>query len=280
MWPWQRNGEQPSHTLVRRLLFLSTAGHIGLLMLLFVFYHDAANNVSRDVIAVLLDMDVTVVKVPLTKVMHKSAPVVGAGKKNVAAAPAPAKKEAPPETALSKPKEPKVALAKAKKPQKSKKAEKPKKEKSKPKEPEKPKLAKVEPKKIEEKKPEPPPQPVIAQAVAAQNVEPVTDQIAPEQLVAGENVVYVGQHEYEALEVQREIQAEAQKWWKAPPGVGADVACQVVVHIDHEGKIREISIAEESGVLMFDVRARQAVSQMEFPRGSWGKEVVVYFKQS
>jgi outer membrane biosynthesis protein TonB len=274
MWPWQRNGEQPSHTLVRRLLFLSTAGHIGLLMLLFVFYHDAS-NVSRDVIAVLLDMDVTIVKVPLAKVMHKSAPVIGSNNKTVAAAPAPAKKEAPPVTGLSKPK---VAVAKAKKAEKSKKEAKPKKEKPKPKE--KPKLAKIEPKKVEQKKLEPTPQPVIAQAIAVQNVEPVMDQIPPEQLVAGENVVYVGQHEYEALEVQRQIQEEAQKWWKAPPGVGADAACQVVVHIDHEGKICELAIAKGSGVLMFDVRARQAVSQMEFPRGSWGKEVVVYFKQS
>lgn len=275
MWPWQRNGEQPSHTLVRRLIILSTAGHISLLMLLFVFYQDNKTNVSRDVIAVLLDMDVTIVKVPLKKVMHKSAPVIGSGNKTVAAAPAPAPKEAPPETALSKSKEPKVAIAKAKKAEKTKKEAKPKKEKPK----DKSKLAKIEPKKLQEKKPEPPP-PVIAQAVAVQNVEPVTDQIASEQLAAGENVVYVGQHEYEALEVQREIQQEAQKWWKAPPGVGADAACQVVVHIDHEGKIRELTIAKGSGVLMFDVRARQAVSQMEFPRGSWGKEVVVYFKQS
>jgi outer membrane biosynthesis protein TonB len=278
MWPWQRNGEQPSHTLVRRLLFLSTVGHIGVLMLLFVFYHDT-NNVSRDVIAVLLDMDVTVVKMPLTKVMHKSAPVIGSGNRTVAQAQAPAIKAAPPETGLSKPKEPKIAIAKAKKPEKSKKEAKAKKEKPKEK-PKPPQLAKTEPKKVEEKKPEPP-QPVIAQAVAVQNVEPVTDQvISNEQLVVGENVVYVGQHEYEALEVQRQIQQEAQRCWKAPPGVRADVACQIVAHIDHEGKIRELLIAKESGVLMFDVRARQAVSQMEFPRGSWGKEVVVYFKQS
>jgi|GEM_PF-2892302 outer membrane biosynthesis protein TonB len=278
MWPWQRNGEQPSHTLVRRLLFLSTAGHIGLLMFLFVFYKDNTTNVSRDVIAVLLDMDVTIVKVPLKKVMHKTAPIIGSGNKTVAAAPAP--KEAPPVTALSKAKEPNVAIAKAKKPEKSKKETKPKKEKPKEKEkPKTPQLAKVEPKKLEEKKPEPPP-PVIAQAVAAENVEPVTDSIASEQMVVGDNVVYVGQQEYEALEVQRQIQQEAQKWWKAPPGVGADVACQVVVHVEHDGTIGEVLIAKESGVLMFDVCARQAVSQMEFPRGSWGKEVVVYFKQS
>jgi outer membrane biosynthesis protein TonB len=276
MWPWQRNGEQPSHTLVRRLLFLSTAGHIGLLMFLFVFYKDNTTNVSRDVIAVLLDMDVTIVKVPLKKVMHKTAPIIGSGNKTVAAAPAP--KEAPPVTALSKAKEPNVAIAKAKKPEKSKKETKPKKEKPKEK-PKTPQLAKVEPKKQQEKKPEPPP-PVIAQAVAAENVEPVTDSIASEQMVVGDNVVYVGQQEYEALEVQRQIQQEAQKWWKAPPGVNADVACQVVVHVEHDGTISEVLIAKESGVLMFDVCARQAVSQMEFPRGSWGKEVVVYFKQS
>lgn len=279
MWPWQRNGEQPSHTLVRRLLFLSTVGHVGLLMLLFVFYQDNTTQVSRDVIAVLLDMDVTVVKVPLAKVMHKSAPVIGSGKKAAVEAPAPAPKEAPPATGLSKPKAPKKANAKAKKAAKPKKEKKSKKEKPKPKEKPKAQPAKTEPKKVEEKKPEPP-KPVVAQAIAVENVQPVTDEVAPEELVAGENVVYVGQHEYEALEVQRQIQEEAQKWWKAPPGVNPDVACQVMVRVNHDGTIREIVIEKESGILMFDVRARQAVSQMEFPRGSWGKEVVVYFKQS
>ena len=156
MWPWQRNGEQqPSHTLVRRLLVLSSIGHTCLLMLLFVFYHDDATRVSRDVIAVLLDTDVTIVQVPLTKVMHKSAPIVGSGKSGKKASSPVAtqpKKEALPVTSISKPKEPKVAIAKAKKVEKQKKETKSKKEIPKLKEPEKPKIAKAEPKKIEEKK--------------------------------------------------------------------------------------------------------------------------------
>jgi len=273
MWPWQRNGEQPSHILIRRLLFLSSVGHIGLLMFLFVFYHDEVTNVSRDVIAVLLDTDVTIVKVPLTKVMHKKAPVIGAGKKAIAQAPAPAQKEAIPATGLSKPK---IAIAKAKKISKSKTESKPKKEVLKPKEkPQAPKIAQVEPKKVEEKKLESLP------PVEEQKIAQMIDQVAPEdQALVGDNVVYVGQHEYEALEVQRQIQQEAQRCWKAPLGIAADVACQIVVHVDHDGKVREVVIAKESGILMYDVRARQAVSQMEFPRGSWGKEVVVYFKQS
>ena len=82
MWPWQRNGEQPNHILIRRLLALSSIGHACLLMFLFVFYHDDATNVSRDVIAVLLDADVTIVRVPLSKVVNKTVPVIGSRKKS------------------------------------------------------------------------------------------------------------------------------------------------------------------------------------------------------
>jgi outer membrane biosynthesis protein TonB len=270
------------------LVALSSLGHAFLLVFLFVLYHDDATNVSRDVIAVLLDADVTVVRVPFTKVVNKKVPVVGSGAK-AAAAKAPAakalsaKKEAPPATAvITKPKvQPKSQLAKAKKEApKAKVAAKPKPEVPKIKEPEPPKLTKLEPKKIEEKKPEIPKEeiqkqpeaPVIAQAVDAEMPQEVVQE--------GDNVIYVGMHEYAALEVQRQIQQEAQRCWKSPPGISPGVSCQIVVHIDRSGKIQDVTVAEQSGSLMYDVQARQAVSQMEFPRGSWGKEVVVYFKQS
>ena len=279
MWPWQRNGEQPNRILIRRLLAISSVGHVCLLMFLFVFYHDDASNLSRDVIAVLLDTDVTIVRVPFTKVVHKTVPVIGSKSQPSvqAAVKAPAVKEAPPATAvITKPKEkPKAAVAKAKKETpKPKPDTKAKKELPKPKEPEKPKPAKVEPKKEEPKKIEIP-QPVVEQRVAQMQ----DSNVVQEQLDVGENVVYVGLHEYEALEVQRQIQQEAQRCWKAPAGIAADVACQIVVHVGHDGTVRDITVAEKSGILMYDVQARQAVSHMEFPRGSWGKEVVVYFKQ-
>jgi outer membrane biosynthesis protein TonB len=287
MWPWQRNGERPNQTLIRRLVALSSLGHTFLLVLLFVLYHDDATNVSRDVIAVLLDTDVTVVRVPFTKVVNKKVPVIGSGAKAAApkapSAALPAKKEAPPATAvITKPKvQPKSQLAKAKKEApKAKIAAKPKPELPKLKEPEPLKVTKVEPKKIEEKKPDiqkeeikqQPEAPVIAQAV---------DTAMPQEIVQeGDNVIYVGMHEYAALEVQREIQQEAQRCWKSPTGIASGVSCQIVVHIDRNGKTQDITVAEQSGILMYDVHARQAVSHMEFPRGSWGKEVVVYFKQS
>jgi outer membrane biosynthesis protein TonB len=279
MWPWQRNGEQPNRVLIRRLLAVSSVGHIFLLMFVFVFYHDDASNVSRDVIAVLLDMDVTIVKVPFRKVVNKTVPVIGSKRATAPASKEPAKKAAPPETAIiSKPKiQPKTGLAKTKKALPKPVA---KKELPKPKVPEPPKVVKPQPKKIEEQKPEIKKEikeePPIKESPASTQDIPIDQQEVP----LGENVVYVGQHEYEALEIQRQIQEEAERCWKAPPGISCDVGCQIVVHIGHDGVVRDITVGQKSGVLMYDVHARQAVSQMTFPRGSWGKEVVVYFKQS
>lgn len=279
MWPWQRNGEQPNRILIRRLLGVSSVGHLFLLMFIFVFYHDDASNVSRDVIAVLLDMDVTIVKVPLRKVVNKTVPVVGSKRAVAAASKAPAKKAAPPETAvISKPKiQPKTGLVKVKKelPKPAAKEELPK-----PKAPEPPKVVKQEPKKIEEKKPEIKKEEIKELPPMKESIAPTRDiAIEQEENPVGDNVVYVGLQEYEALEIQRQIQEEAERRWKAPPGISSDVACQIVVHVGHDGVVRDITVGQKSGVLMYDVHARQAVSQMTFPRGSWGKEVVVYFKQ-
>lgn len=270
MWPWQRNGEQPNILLIRRLLALSSLGHVFLLAFLFVFYHDDVTSVSRDVIAVLLDTNVTVVRVPLSKVVNKKVPLVGSGTKATACV----KKEAPPATGLAKPKvQPKIEAAK-KETAKAKAQAKQKKETPKPKEPEIKKVVKEEPKKIETK------QEILKPVIEEKTAAKLDDQIVDQQIEHGDNVVYVGQHEYAALEVQRQIQQEAQRCWKAPSGMPADAGCQIVVQIDHTGKIRTITLAEPSGILMYDVQARQAVSHMEFPRGAWGKEVVVYFKQS
>ena len=284
MWPWQRNGEQPNHILIRRLLALSSIGHACLLLFLFVFYHDDATNLSRDVIAVLLDADVTIVRVPLSKVVNKTVPIVGSGKK-AAVQPAvktPEKKSPPPATGLVKPKVQPKAQSKVKKETpkiKPKPEVKPKKEAPKPKESEPVKMAKPELKKQEVKKEEPKKEVIKEESIPQQKIALQEAIAVQEQQVVDDNIVYVGQHEYAALEVQRQIQQEAERCWQAPPGIAADVGCQIVVHVNHDGTVRDITIVEQSGILMYDVRARQAVSQMEFPRGAWGKEVVVYFKQ-
>lgn len=278
MWPWQRNGERPNVLLIRRLLALSSLGHVCMLLFLFVFYHDDTSSLSRDVIAVLLDTNVTIVRVPMSKVVNKTVPVIGS---SAAKSPAPAKKAAPPETALLKPKVlPKVEAAKTKKVAPKPKPEiKSKKETMKPKEPVVPKPLIPEHKKEEIKKIEPK-QEEIKQPIVEEKIAQASDEKAVEQHIEhADNVVYVGQHEYAALEVQRQIQEEAERCWKAPPGIASDVACQIVVHVNHDGTVHDITVTEQSGILMYDVRARQAVSQMMFPRGSWGKEVVVYFRQ-
>lgn len=278
MWPWQRNGEQPSTLLIRRLLALSSIGHLCLLVFLFVFYQDDSMQCSRDIIAVLLETDVTIVRMPLSKVVHKTVPIIQSS--GVKTSAIPAAKVEPPATSISKP----LEHNKSQKKQtpdasKTKKDTKPKQKKETP----KPKASiapKVEPKKTEIKKVETPKETVKQPVVAPPKDIATQVSAADQEIMQDENIIYVGQHEYDALEVQREIQQEAQRCWKAPSGVGADIGCEIVVQIEHNGTIRTVTIAESSGVLMYDVQARQAVSRMTFPRGSWGKEIVVYFKQS
>lgn len=245
MWPWQRSGEQPNCILLRRILAVISLGHGSVLLWMFVFYGDHTSLYSREMIEVLLDADVTVVMVPLSKVVNKTVPVVAPVSKVAQ------KKESKPETALAVKQEPK-------------------KEQKKP----EPKKAESAPVKKEEPKKQ------VAEKKDVVKKEPNKQVSVTEKDVETQNVIHVGQHEYAALEVQKLIQQEAQRCWKSPIGVGSDVSCQVVVCVDHNGSVKDITLAQQSGVVMYDVHARQAVSRMQFPRGAWGKEVVVYFKQS
>lgn len=264
MWLWQRSGEQPNVILLRRILAVISLGHGCALLWMFVFYGDHTSLYSRQMIEVLLDADVTIVVDPLSKVVNKTMPVV---------APTP-------QTAVAK-KETAPATTVAMQPKSQPKKEQPKSQQKKESDSAK---AATDRKKDEQKKDivkkEAEKQKPIEQTQPSSKQESSKQASGKAQDATTQNVIHVGHHEYAALEVQKLIQQEAQRCWKAPIGVGNDVSCQVMVRVDHNGAIRDITLSQQSGVLMYDVHARQAVSRMQFPRGAWGKEVVVYFKQS
>lgn len=73
-----------------------------------------------------------------------------------------------------------------------------------------------------------------------------------------------------ALTVQLEVQEALLQVWRPPVGVADTVSCLVGVTIDAAGKTQAIEIVKPSGMLLFDVSARAAVQQAQWPRGVWG----------
>jgi hypothetical protein len=95
--------------------------------------------------------------------------------------------------------------------------------------------------------------------------------------VAPDDVVYVGQAEMDALRIQQEIQKEIEAHWKPPAGLGAERSCQIKIVVDWQGKAHALDMIKPSGLLLYDVSARNAVLAMSFPSTAFGKELVITF---
>ena len=95
-----------------------------------------------------------------------------------------------------------------------------------------------------------------------------------------EDPIYVGQLEMAALQMQDEMQKEVSKSWQPPAGLPKHLQCTVRILIDWNGKPREAMVEKPSGVLMYDISARTAISQLQqLPRWAHGKEFTITFKQ-
>jgi hypothetical protein len=91
--------------------------------------------------------------------------------------------------------------------------------------------------------------------------------------------IYIGREEYEVLAVYRQIQHDVQQLWKPPVGINPDCFCTLLIDIGKEGKVLNAAVQESSGIVPYDIAARLAVSEVEFPQHLQGKQVLITFKQ-
>lgn len=182
----------------------------------------------------------------------------------------------------------KAALEKKKKLERKKELEKKKKEALK-KEPEKPEEKKEAEKKDEKKEPEKSEEkkvtPELEQKPDA-NEQKTSDAKVGEQAGAaeksgdaGQDVVYVGQQEYDALGMQTYLQQELSANWQPPQGLPADTSCEISFVVDWHGKANTVAVSKSSGALVYDISARSALLAMEFPDWARGKAFKITFKQ-
>lgn len=64
------------------------------------------------------------------------------------------------------------------------------------------------------------------------------------------------------------LQQELVRHWQPPVGIIGDCTCLITTQINWQGKIEDIVIDKQSGVLMFDIAARSAMLAIDLPRWS------------
>ena len=96
---------------------------------------------------------------------------------------------------------------------------------------------------------------------------------------SSQDVLYVGQQEYEMLRMQSYLQHEILAHWRPPIGVPAQACCEISFVVDWAGIVNNVAVVSSSGVLMYDVSARSALLAMDFPGWAKGKSFKISFKQ-
>jgi len=91
--------------------------------------------------------------------------------------------------------------------------------------------------------------------------------------------IYVGRQELAALQMQAEIEQEVLKHWSPPAGLSKELTCSIKVLVGWDGNIKNSVIQKTSGVLIYDISARTAVSKLNMPKGARGKEINILFNQ-
>ena len=97
--------------------------------------------------------------------------------------------------------------------------------------------------------------------------------------MAAQDVLYVGQQEYEVLRMQSYLQYEILEHWRPPVGVPTCAYCDIRFVVDWDGCVHDIAVVSSSGILMYDVSARSALLAMDFPAWAKGKSFKISFKQ-
>lgn len=128
----------------------------------------------------------------------------------------------------------------------------------------------IEPTKMTEK---------LEQEVSLPQVEPI--EIAHNEVVPihDENIspIYIGQAERDALLMHEQIQSAIEHYWHPPSGLSHDLVCDMRVVVGWDGKSKHITVEKASGVPVYDISARSALTKMTFPSCAFGKEIVIHF---
>jgi hypothetical protein len=146
-----------------------------------------------------------------------------------------------------------------------------------------------EPKKIEtskEVKSEPPAQPV--QKIVQSEPVPLVEKKEVAELLPEPTILapcILGEQYAKSATVQDPfliqyalLQEEVSRHWKPPVGMQPSGMCHITAIITNEGTIQTLTIAQSSGILVFDIAARNALFASTWPAWVKGKIVTIVFK--
>jgi hypothetical protein len=90
-----------------------------------------------------------------------------------------------------------------------------------------------------------------------------------------DNVVFVGYEQFDECVIGSKIQHAITQSWTPPVGVDQGVCCEMKVTVSPDGTADSIEVVKTSGILVFDMSARTALQQIEFPKEVHSKTIMI-----
>lgn len=90
-----------------------------------------------------------------------------------------------------------------------------------------------------------------------------------------DNVVFVGYEQFDECVIGSKIQHAIVQSWTSPVGLDQGISCEMKIAVSLDGAADSIEVAKSSGILVFDMSARTALQQIEFPKEVHGKTIMI-----
>jgi hypothetical protein len=118
----------------------------------------------------------------------------------------------------------------------------------------------------------------VSNQVSSEIVQDVHDEQSSSDTTlsaVSDNVIFVGYEQFDECVIGSKIQHAIIQSWTPPVGLDQGVSCEMKITVSPDGAAESIVVAKTSGVLVFDMSARTALQQIEFPQEVHGKTISI-----
>lgn len=118
-------------------------------------------------------------------------------------------------------------------------------------------------------------QSVQEQSLKVESTVPDILQSSEEISAVSDNVIFIGYEQFDECVIGSKIQHAIIQSWTPPVGLEQGISCEMKIVVSADGAADTIEVVKGSGVLVFDMSARAALQEIEFPKEVQGKTIML-----
>lgn len=122
-------------------------------------------------------------------------------------------------------------------------------------------------------------QAAVQEQIQQQPAEMSSDDTAQDCLDAidDNNVIFIGYEQLDQSIIGSKIQQAIVQVWDKPVGIESGTSCDVLVHISDDGVAKTVEMVKSSGIYVYDMQAKQAALDAQYPQEVWNKKITIGF---